>query len=333
MTDPSAPLNVGLAFRISEDLQAEIAALDPRIRLVDISQLGGRGAIDDATRDEILARIGTVEVIVGSNTIPTEYFEAAANLRWFQAINAGVDNMHGRGLLGRGFQVTTGAGIAAVSIAEHSIGLMIMLARNFHRSVLSQQEGEWKFQCSSQLGGKTLGIVGLGEIGRQTARRARAFEMRVIACRRSVGAGTDPDCDELFAYDDLGALLEQSDYVQLAVPLTPETRHMIGAAEFVRMKPTASLVNVARGEVVDQDALIEALQNGTIASAGLDVVTPEPLPADNPLWSMPNVIITPHTAGAVEGYGHRAIGVFIANLRRYVAGETLSHVVNPALGY
>jgi phosphoglycerate dehydrogenase-like enzyme len=99
------------------------------------------------------------------------------------------------------------------------------------------------------------------------------------------------------------------------------------------MKPTAALVNVARGEVVDQDALIEALQNRTIASAGLDVVTPEPLPADNPLWSMPNVIITPHTAGAVEGYGHRAIGVFIANLRRYVAGETLSHVVNPALGY
>ncbi len=329
----ASPLNVGYAFRIAEHTQAEIRALDPRIELVDLSALGGRGPLDDASRTEILSRIRDVEVIIGTNQVPTEYFDAATSLRWFQVINAGVEGMHARGLLSRGFTVTTGAGIASGPIAEHSLGLMIMLARSLHTAVANQQIAKWDFVFSSQLAGKTLGIVGLGEIGRQAARRARAFEMRVVATRRNPGGGADPDCDQLFAHDNLAALLEQSDYVLVAAPLTPETRHMLGAAEFARMKPSAFLVNVGRGEIVDQPALIAALQAGEIAGAGLDVTDPEPLPPDSPLWAMPNVIITPHTAGAVEGYGHRAATVFIANLRRYLAGQPLSHAVDPALGY
>lgn len=329
----ASPINVGYAFRIAPDTQAEIRAVDPRIELVDLSALGGRGPLDGAARADVLSRIARVEVMLGTNQVPTEYFDAATNLRWFQVINAGVEGMHARGLLSRGFTVTTGAGIASGPIAEHSIGLMIMLARSLHTAVANQQSAKWDFVFSSQLAGKTLGIVGLGEIGRQAARRARAFEMRVVATRRNPGDGVDPDADELFPHDNLGALLEQSDYVLIATPLTPETRHMLGAPEFTRMKRSAFLINVGRGEIVDQPALIAALQSGEIAGAGLDVTDPEPLPADSPLWAMPNVIITPHTAGAVEGYGHRAANVFIANLRRYLAGQPLSHAVDPVLGY
>lgn len=333
MIESTESIPVGYAFRISDELQAEIAGLDSRIRLVNLAPLGKPTPPDEATRAALLDAVASVEVLVGTHLIPNDYFDAAEKLRWFQVINAGVDDLQARGLVGRQFSITTGAGIAAVGIAEHSLALMLMLARGMHRLLVQQQDRHWEMQPSLQLAGKTLGVVGLGEIGRETARRARAFGMRVIACRRTVGSGADPDCDQLLPYDQLDSLLAQSDYVHLAVPLTPETRHLIGAPQFAQMKPTAFLINVARGEVVDQDALIAALQSGQIAGAGLDVVTPEPLPVDNPLWAMPNVILTPHTAGYIESYGHRAIEVFIANLRRYLANEALSHVVDPVLGY
>lgn len=329
----TVPLNVGYAFRIAPDSHEAIRALDPRIELVDLSALGSPKPIDDATRESLLARVATVEVMVGTNDIAAEYFAAADNLRWFQVINAGVEDLQKNGTLARGFQVTTGAGIAAGPIAEHGIGLMLMLARSLHTAVTSMRDQTWGRGFTGQLAGKTLGIIGLGEIGRAVARRARPFEMRIVATRRNPGDGTDPDCDAVFAHTELNALLDQSDYVFVAAPLTRETRHMLSTAEFARMKPTAFVVNVGRGEVIDQPALVEALEKGEIAGAGLDVTDPEPLPPGHPLWSMPNVIITPHVAGAVEGYGHRAIGVFIANLERYLAGEPLSHVVDPALGY
>jgi phosphoglycerate dehydrogenase-like enzyme len=329
----TAPINVGLGFRVANDSQEAIRALDPRIELVDLSALGSPKPIDDAGRQALLERIAGVEVMVGANSIPAEYFAAAANLRWFQVINAGVEELHANGTLARGFQVTTGAGIAAGPIAEHGIGLMLMLARSLHTSVRNMREQTWERGFTSQLAGKTLGIVGLGEIGRAVARRARPFDMRIIATRRNPGDGRDPDCDEVYAHTDLGELLARSDYLFIAAPLTPETRHMLSAAEFAQMKPTAFVINVGRGEVIDQQALVRALESGQIAGAALDVTDPEPLPPGHALWSMPNVIITPHVAGAVEGYGHRAIRVFVANLQRYLAGEPLSHVVDPVLGY
>ena len=328
------PLTVALAFRIDDDQVARIEALDPRIRIINLSEISGRQAPEGAAKAAVLDRIAEAEVILGPSRIPIEYFDAATRLRWFQCVNAGIERMERDGLLRRGFAVTTAAGLASSAIAEYVIGSMVMLAKGLHRFTASQQRHAWEFRMTGELSGKTVGILGLGEIGRETARRARAFNMRVIASRRTVSAtGADPDCDELVSYSDLDYLLERSDYLVVAVPLTPETHHLLGAAQFARMRPTASIVNVARGEVIDQPALIEALRAGTIASAALDVFDPEPLPAESPLWDLPNVIITPHISGAVEGYGHKATELFIANLRCYLDGQPLAHLANPELGY
>lgn len=328
------PLNIALAFRIDDDQVARIEALDPRVRVLKLSQISGQREPPEAVRATLLEQIAEAEVILGPNRIPIEYFDAATRLRWFQCINAGIERMEQRGLLRRGFAVTTAAGLAAGAIAEYVLGAMVMLAKNLHQYGRLQQERKWEFRFTGELAGKTVGILGLGEIGRETARRARAFDMRVIASRRTVIAGaTDPDADEVFAHSQLDELLARSDYLVVAVPLTPETRAMLGPAEFAKMKPTASIVNVARGDVIDQAALIRALQDGTIASAALDVLDPEPLPEESPLWAMPNVIVTPHISGAVEGYGHKATELFIGNLERYLAGERLAHLANPELGY
>ena len=327
-------LVVGLTFRIDDALIAEIEAVEPRIRTLRLFEISGRQEPDAETKARLLREIATAEVLMGTTGTAREYFEAASNLRWFQSINAGLERLEREGILGMGFAVTSGAGIASVGIAEWILGTMVMLTKNLHVYVRQQEESRWESRRSGELDGKTVGVVGLGAIGRETARRCRAFGMRVIASRRSVPAGSfDPDCDLLLPYSDIDRLLEESDYVVLSLPLTAETRGLIGAAELARMKPTAFLLNVARGDVIDQGALVAALRAGTIAGAGLDVTSPEPLPADSELWALPNLVLTPHMSGNVEGYGHKAAGVFVANLRRYVAGEPLEHLANPALGY
>lgn len=325
---------VGLTFRIDDALIAEIEAVDPRIRTLRLFEISGRQAPDLETKARLVQQIAAAEVVMGTTGMAREYFEAATNLKWFQSINAGLERLEREGVLGMGFAVTSGAGIASVAIAEWIMGAMVMLTKNLHVYVRQQADSHWESRRSGELDGKTVGIVGLGAIGRETARRCRAFGMRVLASRRSVPGGTlDPDCDELLPYSELLRLLEESDYVVLSLPLTVETRGLIGAAELARMKPSAFLLNVARGDVIDQAALVSALQSGTIAGAALDVTSPEPLPADSELWALPNLILTPHMSGNVEGYGHKAAAVFIANLKRYVAGEPLEHRANPSLGY
>lgn len=331
MTDE---LVVGLTFRIDDALIAEIEAVDPRIRTLRLFEISGRQEPDAGTKTRLLQQLATVEVLMGTSGTAREYFEAATGLRWFQSINAGLERLEREGILGMGFAVTSGAGIASVAIAEWILGTMVMLTKNLHVYVRQQTGAHWESRRSGELDGKTVGIVGLGAIGRETAKRCRAFGMRVIASRRTVAAGSsDPDCDAILPYSELSRLLEEADYVVLSLPLTAETGGLIGAPELSRMKSTAFLLNVARGGVVDQAALISALKAGTIAGAGLDVTSPEPLPADSELWALPNVILTPHMSGNVEGYGHKAATVFVANLRRYVAGEPLEHLANPALGY
>ena len=242
--------------------------------------------------------------------------------------------MAAEGLLTRGYAVTTMAGLTAPAIAEWVLGSMVMLAKGMHLSVRDQSEQLWKRRFVGELGGKTVGIAGMGAVGRETARRAHAFGMHVIGSRRTAPPGSsDPDCDELVAHSELGSILERSDYVVLCVPLTPETHHLIGEADLRRMKPSASLINIARGPVVDQVALIRALKEGWIASAAVDVTDPEPLPADSELWLQPNLIITPHISGSIENYLPKATELFLANLRRYVAGEPLRNLVKPELGY
>jgi phosphoglycerate dehydrogenase-like enzyme len=332
----TGPVRVAITFRVDDEIVRAIEAVDPRVQVVDFPQIQLRPgvALSDEEMAQAKAALADVEVIFGPNTLPPPLVEAAAKLKWFQVITAGVDRMVQDGLLGRQFVVTKVSGLAAPAIAEYVLATMLMLTKGLHTSVRDQQEHRWSFRFTAELRGKTCGVVGLGAIGREIAKRARAFGMRVVASRRRCAPGeTDPDCDALYSHSELSRVLAESDFVVLCVPLTEETRGMIGATEIGQMKPTASLVNIARGAVVDQEALIAALQNGTIAGAALDVVEPEPLPADCPLWDMANVILTPHISGAVEGYGHRAAQIFLANLGRYVRGEPLANLVDPVLAY
>jgi len=330
------PIRVAITFKVDDEVIHQIEAVDPRVKVVDFPRivLAQGSALSEAQIEEAKAALSGVEVIFGPNTLPPAIVDSAKDLKWFQTITAGVDRMAADGMLTDRYVITKVSGLASVAIAEYVIGAMVMLAKGLHGSVRDQQEHKWSFRFTSELPGKTCGIIGLGAIGRETAKRARAFGMRVVATRRRPGENEgDPDCDALFPHSELTRVLQESDYVVLCVPLTDETRHLIGAEELKAMKPTASLINIARGGVIDQEALYAALTDGTIASAALDVFEPEPLPAESPFWDLPNVIVTPHISGAVEGYGHRAAAIFVANLRRYVAGEPLENVVDPVLAY
>jgi phosphoglycerate dehydrogenase-like enzyme len=218
---------------------------------------------------------------------------------------------------------------------------MLMFNWNWPQMVRLQDSHLWARSAGwynlggRELAGQTLGVVGMGSIGRRIAQVGRAFGMRVLGIRRSFSAegASDPDLDQSYAPDHLQELLKQSDYVVLSVPLTPETEHIISESELRCMKSNAYLVNIARGHVVDEQALIRALREGWIAGAGLDVAETEPLPSHSPLYGMPNVILTPHIAGVSVHYEARLAELFADNLRRYRAGEPLLHRFDPARGY
>jgi len=327
------PIRIALMTRFDEEGIAAVKALDPRLEVLDYGNVLRGTPPEGDEKTAVLNSLAEVEIMVGSNRLESEYFDAAPNLRWFQAMNAGLERLDRAGILQRGFAVTNGSGLASSAIAEWCMAAMFALAKQFPGYTRNQQESRWEYvRGGYALEGKTCGVVGLGAIGRETARRARAMGMRVIASRRTV-EGDDPDCDALMPYSELPSLLAQSDFVVLCVPLTRETHHLIDAAALKTMKPTASILNIARGDVIDQAALVDALREGTIASAALDVTSPEPLPADDPLWSLPNVLITPHVSSASDRRQGTAAALFLDNLKRYLANEPLRNLARPELGY
>jgi phosphoglycerate dehydrogenase-like enzyme len=287
--------------------------------------------------DEVLA--GT-EVLLSNPVVPESILQRAPNLKWVQLTSAGADRLIDSELVrSSGVSVTTASGIHAVPIGEYVIGAIIAFAKGFPRAFRGQQENTWRPYIASELEDATVGILGLGAIGRHVAKLAKGFGMRVIATRRSqekrlsgVDAG-EPNVDEMFARDEIPALLGECDYVVVAVPLTEESRHLIGESELAAMKRNAVIVNIARGAVIDQQALIRAVKNGVIGGAVLDVTDPEPLPPDSELWRLDNVMITPHISGGTPKYMDRAIELFCDNLRRYLAGEPLRNVVDSSRGY
>ena len=210
---------------------------------------------------------------------------------------------------------------------------MFVLTRRMHRFAKAQRDHEWfqRGRCE-EIDGTTMGIIGLGPIGLKTAEKARGLNMRVLGLRRDPSR-ISPHVDRMFGPDGLHELLKESDWVVLAAPLTEETRGLLGEPEFRVMKETAYLINIARGQIVQEDVLIRALQEGWISGAGLDVFAQEPLPADSPLWDMRNVMITAHYAGATPRYADRVTGIFTDNLRRYQAGEPLVNVIDKERTY
>ena len=295
-----------------------------------------------AASDELPVVLGEADVLC-SYDIPAKWREVAPRLRWLQVPGAGVDSLRRKGLLGAdsGLIITSAAGIHATTICEYVFGSMLMFNWNWPQMVRLQSQHVWARSASwyhlgrRELVGQTLGIIGVGSIGRQIAKLGHAFGMHVLGMRYTPPARgeADPDVDRYYTREQLHELLGQSDYVVLAVPLTPATDRMIGEAELRAMRPNAYLVNIARGRIVDEQALIRALKEGWIMGAGLDVTEEEPLPPDSPLYSMPNVILTPHISGHSVHYEERLARLFADNIRRFRAGEPLHNRYDPARGY
>lgn len=265
---------------------------------------------------------------------PMKLRDAAPRLQWIQLTSAGADRLLNSGFVEEGVMVTTVSGLHATPIGEFVLTAMLMFAKGAPKSMRAQLRHEWARFAPTELYGKTVGVVGMGHIGTEVGRLAKAFGCRVIGTRRSATERyATPEADEIMPASELNRLLAESDYVVLSMPLTPETRDMIGEAELRAMKPTAVLVNIARGAVVVESALAQALREGWIAGAALDVFEREPLPPGSPFWDMENVIVTPHVSGGTEIYNQRAVAIFADNLRRYLAGEPLRNVVDPTRGY
>ncbi|MCC6388194.1 MAG: D-2-hydroxyacid dehydrogenase [Dehalococcoidia bacterium] len=256
------------------------------------------------------------------------YFAAtqgAPNLKWMHTMNAGLDNpVFGR-LLAKGVTITTSSGSTAVPIAQTAIGGLLMLSRPFLAWGESQRRSAWEpreGKPPADLATETLVVFGLGAIGREIARLGRALGLHVIGVRRSPRAEGD-SVDEMVTPAALAEVLPRANWLALACPLTEKTRGVIDAAAIAALPAGARILNVARGEVIDQDAMIAALRAGHLGGAYLDVTTPEPLPPDSPLWTLPNVIISPHNSAVAAGNERRQVDMFLANLRRWGRGEPM----------
>lgn len=287
----------------------------------------GIAHIEVRSAEDLARRQPEADVLVVSMLWKNELAGVASKLKFIQSISAGTDHYDKALLRDRGIRLASAAGVNAEAVAEHAMALMLALARRLPEARDNQNAKRWRGMISEiaaredQLCGKTLLIVGLGRIGTRLARLAKAFDMHVIATKRDPTTGAT-GADAIYGDDRLRDLLWQADVVALTCPLTPETENLMNAAALAAMKPTAHLINVARGRVVDEPALISALQQRRIAAAALDVTREEPLAASSPLWTMPNVLITPHTAGETRAYEDAVIDILLENLDRLWRGQT-----------
>lgn len=272
------------------------------------------------TPPESAALIETAEIALTA-FLPSDLLDAAENLSWVQALSAGVDSYDLETIRERNIVLTNAAGIHAEPITEQVLGYMLMFERRIHRGVRQQYRNVWERYEGGELPGKTLGIIGIGKIGSRVAQYGETFGMEVIGTKRH--PDTAPDVvDEAFAPDELFEMVKRSDYVVVACPLTEETRGLLGREELAAMKSSAVLVNIARGEIVDEDALTRVLQQRVIRGAALDVYSDESFPEDSPLWDLSNVVMTPHMAGSTPLKAERIAEIFAANYRAYTNDET-----------
>jgi len=251
------------------------------------------------------------------------------NLKWIQATSAGIGQFVKRlGYAERtDWLFTTASGVHARPLAEFALMAMLMFVKNYNYLQNEKANKHWARYSTSELAGQTLAIIGLGKIGREVARLAKAFDMHIIGNRRDPTKAVE-HINELYAPHALELLLREANFLVLSVPHTPETEGLIGAAELAILPKGAVVINIARGAVINEPSLIAALQSGHLGGAALDVFAVEPLPVDNPLWVMPNVIISPHSASTAETENAKITRLFCDNLQRYLAGETLINLLD-----
>jgi phosphoglycerate dehydrogenase-like enzyme len=272
--------------------------------------------------DDARGRIPDAEVVI-EHGITEDLLARADSLEWLQSLSAGVDRYDLDALAERGVILTNVSGVHADPIAEHVLALALAFERRLPRAIEQGRDREWRRFPAGELRGSTVGVVGVGAIGGRVAELASAVGTRVLGVKRDTS--TYPDAvDEIFPPEELHTVLGRSDYVVLACPLTEETEGMIGAREFASIGPEGVLINVARGAVVDHDALVRQIREGYLGGAALDVTDPEPLPRESPLWDSSDVIVTPHMAGGSPAFPRRCAEIFVENYRRYADGEAES---------
>lgn len=288
--------------------------------------------------DTLSHELPDAHIFVGASLRP-EQFTEAKQLQWIHSTAAGVSQLMYPELRDSGVIVTNPSGVFSVPMAEHTMGMIVALARNFPDTVRFQDAAKWaqqdlwdKPQHLTEINGSLLLIVGYGSIGRELSKRALAFDMRVWGVTRS-GKGEATPAEKILPVSRLDEALPHADYVVIAAPETPDTKRLIGAEQIGRMKRGARLINIGRGSLLDEAALIAALHDGQLSGAALDVTAVEPLPADSALWKAPNLFITPHTSGVSERLWQRETDLLLQLLEEWFAGEELSNRVNLSRGY
>ena len=322
-------MNIVVSDRVRRHYGKRIRAIVPRARFVVPSLRDGVVAWNaDPASAEVccFSEDFWQDLDMRRHVIPALF--GLTSLRWFHTFSAGVDSPAFQVIIDRGAMLTNSSGASAPSIAQYVLAMMLYRSKRIGEWREQQARHEWAQLQGRDLTGQTAGIIGTGAIGGEVARLAQACRMRVLGIRRT--PRPTRYVDEVLPSRGLSRLLKESDFVVLACPLTKETEGLIGERELRAMKPSATLINVARGRVVDEPALIRALDEGWIGGACLDVFAREPLPADSPLWDMPNVVISPHNSGISPLNMERAMDVFLANLARYAAGRKLQNVVERA---
>ena len=301
------------------------------------ASLPGDEVHDARERDERRRLIPTADILFATR-LHADEFVPATRLRWIHSSAVGVGGLLIPEVVASDVVVSCSRGVHSEAIAEHALALALALRRNLPLAVRRQDERQWaQAEISGKrvatLGGTHMLVVGLGTIGARVARFAAGMGMRVTGIRRRLDEPPPPGVSSVLPPEQLRSALAEADVVVLALPRTEETRAFIGQAELDAMKPTAILINIARGRLVDEPALIRALESGRLAGAGLDAFQQEPLPSDSPLWRLPNVLLTPHTAAFAGDYWPPVVDLFLENVARFKRGETIINVVDKERGY
>ncbi len=307
--------------------------LDPIRASADISVENDPSALEKhAPEAEVILYSG----FVGKAPPFEQIWRHTRKLKWIHSLAAGVDKLLFPELIESPVVITNARGVFKRSLAEFAITGMLYFYKHVRRLVDSQRAHRWDDFMVEWLRGKTMGVVGYGEIGRECAMLAKALGVQIYATRRNPAASAgDPIVDRMFPTTEFKTMLKEVDVLLAAAPLTPETRHMIGGPEFRAMKPSAIIINVGRGPVIDEAALIEALREKRVAAAALDVFEHEPLPEDHPFWDMENVLISPHCTDRTHDPDWLDLSTqcFVANFQRYVTGQPLLNIVDKRAGY
>jgi len=286
----------------------------------------------ELTTEALKPRMGELDVLVVSGAWDDTLLENADRLKWIQSVGVGYDQFPLEELKSRGIRLTNAVGVNSNAVSEHAMALVLAFSRRVLEARDNQNRKHWRPMIGDpaarevELDGKVLGVVGLGTIGNRLATLGKAFGMRVVGTKGNPATYVGV-ADTVLPSEDLGKLLDVADFVVLCCPLKPETTNLIGAVELKRMRGSACLINVARGQVVVESELISALSTGEIAGAALDVAVSEPLRQSSPLWEMPNVLLTPHAGGETSLYEKRLVDIIVENIRRWERGESFIHQI------